>query len=102
MTKYIIIGAIILALILGVSFSKKKGDEKGGNGGCPDSFSVDPAGAVPGIAGIVTTTYIHSDGKYYRQYSGGYGGAAAQFPPMLISKEVFMKACERYKAANPK
>lgn len=99
---WIIVSVILLiAVIIYFIFRDKNDSENTDTSGCPSSFTLDPVGSVPGISGIVKTNYAIVGDKYFKQVSGGYGGASGQLPPKEISKEVFMKACEQYKKNNP-
>lgn len=101
--KYWIIAGVVLLLAVILYFVFRDTDEspKTDASGCPSSFTLDPVGGIPGISGLVRTTYSIVGEKYFKQVSGGYGGAAGQLPPQEISKNVFMRACEQYKKITP-
>lgn len=97
--NWIIAILVILLIIIAYSvYAKKNGSDKSPENSCPNSFSLNPFGSV--VPDVASTTYSISSGKYYAQTSGGYGGYGVQLAPKEISKEVFMKACEKYKSQN--
>lgn len=97
---FTIAGILLLALILWLVFGNNSEDEKSKTPECPDSFTLDPVGGVPVFSGLVKTTFSKVGDKYYKQLSGGYGGASGQLPPQEITAEIFYSACKTYNSES--